>query len=59
LTEVFDNKGNEISASAIKERFVTHIDSSQGDRYAELRSAATEFGPQMDDQATLLARYRG
>ena len=58
-TEVFDKKGNEIGVSALTERFVTHIDSSLEDLFRELRTAATEFGPQMDDQTTLLARYRG
>jgi phosphoserine phosphatase RsbU/P len=58
LTEGFDKKGNEIGVGAIRERFVAHIDSSWEDLYRDLRTAATEFGPQIDDQTTLLARYR-
>jgi len=59
LTEVFDKKGNEIGVDALKERFGAHIDSSLPELFRELRTVALEFGPQVDDQTMLLARYRG
>ena len=58
-TEVFGRLGNEIGVGAIKQRFVAPIDSSLHDLFRELRAVATEFGPQIDDQTALLARYRG
>jgi hypothetical protein len=59
LTERFDKKGNEIGVRAIRERFVAHIDVSLEDLFRDSRIGVTEFGPQIDDQTTLLARYRG
>src|SRR5215469_10459123 len=59
LTEVFDKKGNEIGVDAIRERFGAHIDSSLPELFRELRTVALEFGPQVDDQTMLLARYWG
>jgi hypothetical protein len=59
LTEVFDEKSNEIGVSANKERFQAQIDSSREDLFCELRTAAAEFDPQMDDRTRLLERYRG
>jgi len=59
LTDVFDKKGNEIGVDAIKQRFAAHVDSSLAGLIRELRTVATEFGPQIDDQTMLLVRYRG
>jgi serine phosphatase RsbU (regulator of sigma subunit) len=59
LTEVFDKKGNEIGLDPLKERFGARIDSSLPELFRELRTVATEFGPQVDDQTMLLARYQG
>ncbi|HWY19967.1 MAG TPA: PP2C family protein-serine/threonine phosphatase [Candidatus Acidoferrum sp.] len=59
LTEVFNARGNEMGLEALKAGLLEHIGSPLHELFDRLRTVATTFGPQLDDQTLLLARYQG
>jgi len=59
FTEVFDKKGNEIGLEAVKVVFAENMNASLEEIFQALRRVTTDFGPQVDDQTLLLARYQG
>ena len=59
LTEVFNKTGAELGLEPLKSAFITHADLPLEQLFVELRSVATGFGAQSDDQTMLLARHLG
>jgi phosphoserine phosphatase RsbU/P len=59
LTEVFNKSGAELGLEPLKSAFVKNAGLPLEKLFVELRSVATGFGAQSDDQTMLLARYLG
>jgi len=59
LTEVFNKSGAELGLEPLRSAFIENAELPLEQLFIELRSVATGFGAQSDDQTMLLARYLG
>ena len=59
LTEVFDDKGNELGMEPIKSALCQHAEEPLPQLFQQLRQVATNYGRQQDDQTILLVRRAG
>jgi hypothetical protein len=59
MTEVFNKSDAELGLEPLKSGLIKNAELPLEQLFVELRSVATGFGAQSDDQTMLLARYLG